>query len=182
VVSTRVGYAGGTTVNPTYKQMGDHTETVQIEFISKIITLEDLLNIFWKNHNPNRASYKGRQYISIILYQNQEQKNIIEKMKSELELGLNEEIQTEVSQCKHFTSAEDYHQKYYLKKYPNALEKIRTIYPSPKEYINSTLVARLNGFVKGYGTLTEIKEEIRAWNTSQADQTKIIDLINSIKW
>ncbi|SDP32880.1 peptide-methionine (S)-S-oxide reductase [Litchfieldia salsa] len=182
MVITRVGYAGGTTQAPTYKQMGDHTETLQIEFNPKVISFRNLLKVFWENHNPNRALYKERQYISIILYQNEEQRVLIEKMKSELEYELKEEIQTEVSPCKHFTLAEDYHQKYYLKKYPDAVEKMRTIYPTDDEYFSSTLVARLNGFVKGYGTLTNIKEEIRSWNTSQVNQTKLIDLINSIKW
>ena len=57
---TRVGFAGGTTKNPTYRKMGDHTETVEVDYDSSIISYETLLKEFWRNHYPNRDAYKGR--------------------------------------------------------------------------------------------------------------------------
>ena len=63
VMRTRVGFAGGTSPLPSYRCMGDHTETIEIDFDINIITYEDILKHFWRNHYPNRDAYKGRQYI-----------------------------------------------------------------------------------------------------------------------
>ena len=68
IVRTRVGFAGGTTPSPTYRQMADHTETIQIEFDPQVISYAAVLKEFWQNHYPNRDNYKGRQYISLLHY------------------------------------------------------------------------------------------------------------------
>ncbi len=93
-----------------------------------------------------------------------------------------QQIQTEISPYQEFTLAEDYHQKYYLKRYPDAIEKLKILYPTNDEFINSTLVARLNGFVKGYGSLTNIKDELKEWEINDILRLRMIDIIKSIKW
>jgi methionine-S-sulfoxide reductase len=55
VVHTRVGYAGGTTPHPRYRDLGDHSETVQVDFDPAVITYAELLDVFWKSHNPSRV-------------------------------------------------------------------------------------------------------------------------------
>jgi hypothetical protein len=68
VIRTRVGFSGGTTPSPTYRNIGNHTETLEIDFDPTIISYEEILDIFWKNHNPLRVNdYKGRQYMSLLL-------------------------------------------------------------------------------------------------------------------
>ena len=78
VFRTRVGYAGGTTPSPTYRQMGDHTETLEIDFDPDVLRYEDVLRHFWRNHYPNRDQYKGRQYLSLLRYRGDEQLEVAE--------------------------------------------------------------------------------------------------------
>lgn len=160
--------------------MGDHSETLEIDFNPTIITFEDILRYFWQNHNPNRGEYRGRQYLSIVLYHDQKQKESIHKVKKELKFK--EEIQTEITPYTGFTLAEERHQKYYLKRYRNAIEQLNFLYPTAHSFMNSTLVARLNGFVKGFGTMAGLKEEINVWDINEDSRQKLLDVINRIRW
>lgn len=162
--------------------MGDHTESLQVEFDSSIISYQEILSIFWSNHNSNRENYRGRQYISLLLYHNENQKETILQIKRELEERRGEEIQTEAAPFHRFNRAEDYHQKYYLKRYPNAMKQLETIFPSEQNLVNSTLAARLNGFVKGFGNLGSLKEEIKQWPIDETARQKQLELLKKMKW
>jgi len=63
IYRTRVGYAGGSTSSPTYRNIGDHTETIQIDYNPKEISHEELLDVFWRSHSPEVKSW-SRQYMS----------------------------------------------------------------------------------------------------------------------
>lgn len=182
VIRTRVGFAGGTTLNPTYKEMGDHTETVEVVFNPDRITYEDLLRVFWENHYPNRDAYKGRQYLSLLRYKDDEQFAAIQRIQPKMEAALGESIETEVGPFETFTAADERHQKYYLKRYPQALVQLETLFPDQDMLIDSTFAARLNGFVKGFGTTTALTEDIRTWPISGWSQTALIDKLHSLKW
>jgi peptide-methionine (S)-S-oxide reductase len=162
--------------------MGDHTETLEIDFDPKTISFEQLLEEFWKNHNPLRDSYRGRQYMSILLYHNNTQKELALKTKKNWEEVLNGEIQTEIAPYSKFFVAEDYHQKYYLKRRQSTIDTLSSLYPTHEGLVNSTLAARLNGFVRGYGSLEGIKKEIKDWGLSMGDQQAIVNVLNSIRW
>ena len=73
MIRTRVGYAGGTMKNPTYHNLGDHTETIQIDYDPTQISYEELLDVFWDSHNPTSRPW-SRQYMSIVFYHDEEQK------------------------------------------------------------------------------------------------------------
>lgn len=182
VIRTRVGFAGGTAQEPTYRNMGDHTETVEIDFDPAIISFETVLKEFWRNHYPNRDNYKGRQYISLLRYRGQQQKRTIDRVKKEMEQELGEEIETEIEEFRDFTLAEDRHQKYYLKRYPKALEQLQDLYLEPGQLAGSTFAARLNGFVKGFGTRAALKEEIAGWDINQESRTLLIAKLMEMKW
>ena len=67
VLATRVGYAGGTTAEPTYGEMGAHSETIEVDFDPRLIGLGQLLDVFWQHHDTvNINDYKGRQYNSLV--------------------------------------------------------------------------------------------------------------------
>ncbi|MGO4275019.1 peptide-methionine (S)-S-oxide reductase MsrA, partial [Paenibacillus sp. TAF58] len=150
IIRTRVGFAGGTTDHPSYRQLGDHTETVEMDFDSGIVSLETLLNVFWSSHNPvNINDYKGQQYKSLILFRDPTQDNVIREVKRTTEERVQGILDTEVAPFTVFYPAEDRHQKYYLKRYPDAIKKLRTIIPTDEELTNATLAARLNGLAKG---------------------------------
>lgn len=182
VLRTRVGYAGGKTLNPVYRQMGDHTETVQIDFDPAIISYEEVLRHFWGNHYPNRDEYKGRQYISLLRFHSVQQKAAIARVKEEMESKLGEKIETEIAPYDQFTLAEERHQKYYLKRYPRILEQMAPYYSNADELCNSTFAARLNGFAKGFGSREKLMAEIAGWSISEESRNELSDILMAIKW
>ena len=126
VIKTTVGYMGGTTKNPSYEDVctdeTGHAEVVQIQFDNKIVTYEELLNVFWKIHDPtqlNRQGFDlGTQYRSVIFYHNENQKSRAENSKNKQEKTgkFKKPIVTEIIPAKEFYKAEEYHQNY-LKKH-----------------------------------------------------------------
>lgn len=127
VISTTAGYSGGNVKNPTYEQVCSdetgHAEVVQIEFDEKIISYEKLLRIFWDNHNPTQLNRQGwdvgKQYRSVIFYLDEKQKLLAEKSKRELEKSQkwgDKKIVTSIEPVPPFYPAEEYHQKYLLKR------------------------------------------------------------------
>ncbi|HSJ38018.1 MAG TPA: peptide-methionine (S)-S-oxide reductase MsrA [Planococcus sp. (in: firmicutes)] len=182
VLRTRVGFAGGTSPNPTYRHMGDHTETVEIDFDPAVISYEEILSEFWLNHYPNRGNYKGRQYISLLRYHGDRQKEAIDGVKREMEKKLGESIETDIAAFDNFTLADERHQKYYLKRYPNTLEQLQDLFPKPEHLVDSTFAARLNGFVKGYGKMQGLKNEIASWNIEEENRGILLNKLETIKW
>ena len=182
VLRTRVGFSGGTSPKPTYRHMGDHTETVEIDFDPSVISYDEILRQFWANHYPNRGNYKGRQYISLLRYHGDRQKESIDRVKREMEKELGEPIETDIAAFGNFTPAEERHQKYYLKRYPNTLEQLQDLFPKPEHLVDSTFAARLNGFVKGYGKLQGLKSEIASWNIDEENRGILLNKLETIKW
>jgi len=115
------GYAGGTTENPTYKQVcsGDtgHAEVIQIEYDPKQVSYEKILDTFWEAHDPTTLNRQGNdtgtQYRSIILYNSEAQKTAAEKSKAAAQKHFSRPIVTEIVPLKKFYAAEGYHQNYY---------------------------------------------------------------------
>ena len=120
VISTRVGYTGGTTLNPTYKQVCSgttgHAEAVEVVFDRSKIGYEELARLFFETHDPTQIDRQGpdigEQYRSVIFYRNEEQRRVAEKLIAELRAkGIR--AATSVEPAGVFWPAEDYHQKYY---------------------------------------------------------------------
>jgi peptide-methionine (S)-S-oxide reductase len=176
-----VGYAGGTTANPTYRGMGDHSETIEFDYDPDRISFAELLDVFWKNHNSLRKD-RSRQYRSVLFCHDDDQMEKALKKKSEWEQILEETIQTEIASYTSFFLAEDYHQKYYLRRYKTAFQTLRDQFPNEASFVQSTLSARLNGFVKGFGTWGGIKREIEDWDLSPSDEAALLQTLNSLRW
>ncbi len=125
VKSTKVGYVGGQLPNPTYEEVctdkTGHAEAVEVEYDPDEISYEELLDVFWNNHNPTTLNRQGPdvgiQYRSAIFFHNDEQKEIAEKSKHTLEKSGQYEnpIVTEIVPTPIFYKAEEYHQKYFKK-------------------------------------------------------------------
>ncbi|OCT16599.1 peptide methionine sulfoxide reductase [Paenibacillus pectinilyticus] len=183
VVRTRVGYAGGTTSGPTYRNLGDHTETVELDFDPKRVSLESILELFWEHHHPpNINEYKGRQYLSLVLYRDELQKNTIYSVTEGFRLKGKGRPDTEIALLKGFYPAEERHQKYYLKRYPDAVLKLRPLYPTPEGLMNATLAARLNGLAKGFTNLSLVIQDIQSWPIAEVERGELIRLVQGIKW
>jgi len=123
VIDVVPGYSGGHKKNPTYREIctgtTGHAEVTQITFDPKIITFNDLLNMFWKSHDPTTKNRQGNdvgtQYRSAIFYHDNKQKSIAEDSKNKVDnsnLFINP-IVTEITKLDKFWIAEDYHNNYY---------------------------------------------------------------------
>ena len=112
-----MGYAGGAKQDPTYHDLGDHSETIEIDYDPTKISYEQLLEVFWQAHDPTtlnqQGADKGTQYRSIILYHNEPQKLAAEKSKAEAQKNFTRPVVTEIVPFMKFYKAEDYHQGYY---------------------------------------------------------------------
>ncbi len=176
MVRTRVGYAGGTKKDPTYRDLGDHTETVQIDYDPARTTYEELLKVFWTGQDPLRRSW-SRQYASIIFYHTEEQRKLAEETKARITRNLNGTVYTEIVPYPGFTLAEDYHQKHSLRQYPEFLEELRRIYPLSGEFMASTAAARLNGYLGGEGSYEALMREIGSLGLSAASKQALTELV-----
>jgi peptide-methionine (S)-S-oxide reductase len=125
VTSVRSGYEGGTLSNPTYEEVCSgatgHAEVLEINYNPAVISYSDLLEVFWKSHDPTtlnrQGADSGTQYRSVIFYHNAEQKALAEKYKAEFNKtnAFGKKVVTAIDPAKPFYVAENYHQDYYLK-------------------------------------------------------------------
>ena len=121
VISVTSGFAGGTTENPTYREVctetTGHAEVTEIEFDPAKISYDKLLEVFWQAHDPTtlnrQGADEGTSYRSIILYRSEKQKLEAEKSKLAAQENFRNPIVTEIVPLKKFYKAEDYHQQYY---------------------------------------------------------------------
>ena len=124
VLETEVGYAGGNHSITSYEEVctgkTGHTETVKLTFDEKIISYENILEIFFKIHDPTQKDMQypdiGTQYRSEIFYENEQQKKIAEKYKKKINEKSDKKIETNISKIKNYCKAEEYHQKYIMKR------------------------------------------------------------------
>jgi len=124
VQSAISGFAGGHVENPSYRQVvrgnTGHAEVVKVTFDPEVISLQDILNIFFTVHDPTTVNRQGNdvgpQYRSIVLYKNEEQKNLTNKtIKRFDEEVWDDPIVTQVEELEEFYPAEEYHQRYFEK-------------------------------------------------------------------
>ena len=141
------GYAGGHVDNPTYKKVCSgttgHAEVIRITYDPKIVTFSDLIDIFWHAHDPTTLNRQGNdtgtQYRSIILYQDEEQKEIAETSLNEVDSSgmFKQPIVTTIEQLDIFYTAEDYHFDYFANN-PN------------QPYCRAVIAPKVQHFMEGY--------------------------------
>jgi len=123
VVEAVSGYAGGTAPHPTYEEVSSgktgHAEVVQVEYDPSVVSYEQILEVFWKSHDPTTPNRQGAdvgtQYRSVILFHNEEQKKSAELSRRKLSesKAYSKPIVTEILPLGAFAAAEEYHQGYY---------------------------------------------------------------------
>jgi methionine-S-sulfoxide reductase len=178
VIRTRVGYAGGAKENPTYHNLGDHSETIQIDFEPSKISYDRLLEVFWEEHDPASRSW-SRQYKAVVFYHNEEQKRSAMASRDRLAVKLGKTIHTEVLPFANFYPAEDYHQKYYLRQHRQILRQFQQVYPQAADLMNSTAAARVNGYIGGYGTAASLKADIDRLGLSEAAREELLERVRN---
>jgi peptide-methionine (S)-S-oxide reductase len=123
VIKVESGYSGGKMANPTYEQVSSgttgHAEVTQITFDPTKVSYDELLEVYWKTHDPTTRNRQGNdvgtQYRSVIFYHNEKQKELAEKYRKELDASgsWKDPIVTEITPFTAFYKAENYHQNYY---------------------------------------------------------------------
>lgn len=123
VIEAESGFSGGQVKNPSYREVctgsTGHAEVCQVLYDPSVVSYVDLLEVFWKTHDPTTLNRQGEdvgtQYRSAIFYHNDEQKSLAEEMKAKLDKAeiWKDPIVTEIVPYKVFYQAEDYHQGYY---------------------------------------------------------------------
>ena len=122
VTATEVGYAGGHTENPSYEQVCSHTtghaEVVQVTYDPERVSYEELLDVFWRKHDPTQLNRQGwdigDQYRSVIFFHDEEQRKAAERSKAELDASgkYRKPAVTKIEPAPAFYPAEEYHQRY----------------------------------------------------------------------
>lgn len=163
MLRTCVGYAGGTTRSPTYEDLGDHTETLQVEFDPTVIGYERLLAVFWAAHTPTAAPW-STQYKAAVFTHGPEQARLARATREAAAARLGAPVRTEVLPFTGFTPAEDYHQKYALRHRPDLMRHLARAYGQgaalDAALIRSTAAARLNGWIGSKGDLAALEREL----------------------
>jgi peptide-methionine (S)-S-oxide reductase len=180
VIRTRVGYAGGRKKDPTYRSIGDHSETIQIDYDPARISYKDLLFVFWQSHDPTSKSW-SRQYMSAIFYHTDEQRKLALETQAFEEKQRNKKIQTQILPFGEFYLAEDYHQKYYLRGQTDLMREFKAMYPRDIDFVDSTAAARVNGYLGGNGTSEEIKATIESLGLSTGGQERLSAISKRLK-
>jgi peptide-methionine (S)-S-oxide reductase len=124
VTKTRAGYAGGELEDPTYEDVCSHTtghaEVVEITYDGDEISYDDLLDVFWRKHDPTQLNRQGwdvgDQYRSVIFVHDEEQRRAAERSKESEQPAFRKPIVTQIEPAPRFYEAEDYHQQYLEKR------------------------------------------------------------------
>lgn len=136
--------------DPDYRNMGDHTETLRVEYDPRVISYDQLLEVFWSLQDPTAEPYL-RQYRNATFVLDEHQKQLAEQSKVALASKTGRPVKTAIEAAGIFTDAEDYHQKYYLRRADQLMQGLRPLYDDEKSLIASTEAARVNGFLGCHG-------------------------------
>lgn len=178
MVRTRVGYAGGTSRNPTYHALGDHSETVEIDYDPSRVSYEQLLRVFWASHDPGSQPW-SRQYRAAVFVHGEEQRRLAEKTRDEVAAGGRAPVRTAIVTAGTFYPAEEYHQKYYLRSERELFRELAAPYPEPGALTASTAVARVNGYLGGNGTLEQLKQELPSLGLTPRAGERLMERISA---
>lgn len=124
VVDAAVGYMGGEPANPTYEQVctgtTGHVEVCQVWFDPEVVSFAELLDVFWRIHDPTQVDRQGpdvgRQYRSVVFVRGAEQEREALASRERAQASLDRPIATEIEPAAHFWPAEEYHQRYLVKR------------------------------------------------------------------
>ena len=147
-----------------------------MDFDPTQISYEKLLHIFWRGGRHSRRSW-GKQYMTAVFAHNPQQKQLAEITKAQQERARGK-IHTPILPLESFYLAEDYHQKYSLRSSSVLEREFQAIYPELTDFVDSTAVARVNGFLGGYGDWEVLQAEIDSYGLSEEGRLQLRQLAN----
>lgn len=146
-----------------------------MDFDPSVISYEKLLDLFWASHDPREQPVR-RQYMSAIFPHGDEQKNLAFKTKGRETARRSGKVHTEILPASTFYLAEEHHQKYALRGRSELMKEYEAIYPSFSDFLASTAVTRVNGYVAGYGTCESLREELDGLGLSPEGRKRLEDI------
>lgn len=146
-----MGYTGGSQPDPSYERLGDHTESFQLDYDPTRLSYETLLGWFWKDADPTERPY-SRQYMAAVFYADEAQKELALATGRQAMAGRSGPMLLPILPLGTFYRAEDYHQKYYLRRLSDVMREFSAY--SERELEDSTVAMWLNACVGG-----ELKRE-----------------------
>lgn len=159
VISTVVGYSGGDEDGPTYRSLGGHTEAVLVVYDPTRVSYAELLTVFWSAHDPfSKSSWK--QYRNVVFVVDEAQQAAVDEAVRALEQRSGRAVRTDVEPAGRFFAAEDYHQKYALRRRADLYREVRRMYPGELEFLASTAAARINGYLGGHSSRAQMEREL----------------------
>jgi len=147
-----------------------------IHYNPEKLSFSEILEIFWAEHDPASKSW-SKQYRPVIFYRGEQQKKLALDSKTELEKRLKKKVYTEILPAGEFYPAEVYHQKYYLRRLPALLKVLNEVYSQDADLVTSTVSARINGYLGGYGNLAELEKELASAGLTEGTIEKISGIL-----
>jgi len=172
VVRTRVGYCGGTTADPTYHALGDHTEAFEIDFDPEVLSYEDLLASFWSSRDHARPPF-SRQYRAAVFTQDDHQQELAQRAAEAWSRDHGRPVTTAIEALERFYLAEGYHQKYRLRGERVLCDELLERYGSDEAMVNAPASARINGLIGSYLRPGELDRLLPALALSPAGEERL---------
>jgi hypothetical protein len=168
VARTRVGYSGGEKPHPSYDDIGDHTETVEVDFDPKEISFAKIMEIYAQAPNVDSPSSR-RQYRNVVFYHDSTQQQTAQQVLDRLGKS-----KVALEPFRDFTRAEDYHQKYHLQLSTPLMKDCYKLFPDSRSFVDSTATARINGFLMGHGDAEQVKKDLPQLGLSPESQETLL--------
>jgi len=145
---------------------------VEVEFDPTEISFESLLDVFWAGHDPGAVPWK-RQYLSAIFPHGEAQTRTAIRSREREAARRKARIFTEILPDSRFYPAERYHQKFALRGKPALLKEYEAIYPEYKDFLASSAVTRVNGYLGGYGSCESLRRDLDGLGLSPAGRRQL---------
>ena len=167
-----MGYTGGSTKNPTYHDLADHTETVQFDFDPAKVSYGELVARFFGAHDATRSSTR-RQYMSALFTHEAEQESVARSIMARVQEKSKDVIRTLIIPLTDFHLAEDYQQKYALQGDRILSREFRAMYPDIWDLVDSPAATRVNAYLYGCGTAELLSTELDSLGLSDAGKARL---------
>lgn len=158
--------------------MGDHSEVIRVEFDPTVVSYKKLLDVFWDSHDPEYNAY-SRQYRNAIFTLDEKQHHEAESSLNEIKAVARNTVFTVVEPAREFYTAEDYHQKYLLRKADGILQEFQAIYPDSQRLIASTAATKINGYLGCNGNREVLEKELAQLGLSRQMQELLVEHVSA---
>jgi peptide-methionine (S)-S-oxide reductase len=165
-----VGYTGGSQPDPSYERLGDHTESFQLDYDPTRLSYETLLGWFWKDADPTERPY-SRQYMAAVFYADEAQKELALATGRQAMAGRSGPMLLPILPLGTFYRAEDYHQKYYLRRLSDVMREFSAY--SERELEDSTVAMWLNACVGGELKRDGLEAEFEHLQLPETDRQRL---------